>query len=240
MERWKVFNNHTRAQRLKQIDTTEHTSGLTPPGCPGTWLKLLINIKNVINIAESVVTEFSVSVFVIFFLLFFKLVIMYNAVVCFTLLMRPLLKDSEKKKKINNTDSLPTLKCFMMMSYLTMVPPWSCPGPGPGPGPEELGSSKAPPPLSYSLGSVWRANRLSGWSTNDVLQQRNIKQHLHNSAPADVWSGLSPHFSLWPSGGWGQRSASQSHRVESLNLKVVWVFYHVLLVYVSIYFGSLL
>lgn len=114
----------------------------------------------------------------------------------------------------------------MMMSYLTMVPPWSCPGPGPGP--EELGSSKAPPPLSYSLGSLWRANRLSGWSTHDVLQQRNIKQHLHNSAPADVWSGLSPRFSLCPSGvgremGRGQRSVSQTHRVESLHLKVVWV-----------------
>lgn len=180
--------------------------------------------------------EFSISVFVSFFLLFFKLVILYNTVVCFTLL-----KDSSKNKnKINNTDSLPTLKCFMMMSYLTMVPPWSCPGPGPGP--EELGSSKAPPPLSYSLGSLWRANRLSGWSTRDVLQQRNIKQHLHNSAPAGVWSGLSPRFSLCPLGGEGNGEGSEvsitntQSRISSFEGRVG----HVLLVYVSIYFGSLL
>lgn len=84
------------------------------------------------------------------------------------------------------------LKCFMMMSFLTIVPPRSCPGPDPGS--EELDSFKAPPPLSYRHSRVWRANSLSGWSTHDVLQRQKIKQNLHNSAPPGVWSGLSPCF----------------------------------------------
>lgn len=114
-----------------------------------------------------------------------------------------------------------------MMSFLTMVSSRSCPGPGPGS--EELDSCKAP--LSYRHSRVWRANSLSGWSTHDVLQRRNIKQNLHNSAPGDVWSGLSPCFSF-PGAkrrGQGSEVKHDEHREDHLTVEWVFIFLTLLL-----------